>query len=129
MNYIEILKNAKVEATKAFNACTPTPVSWVQTDLSNKPIGKPSPPDMEGDCGGAYIRSLHGKSAFVRWAKVNDLSQFGSIQKDVYTGFTIYLNIEGYRGQSAEKRASYANAFAKVLNENGIKCSVKEYLT
>ena len=34
-----------------------------------------------------------------------------------------------YRGQSADRYEAFARAAAKVLNDNGIKCSVKAYLT
>lgn len=126
MDYLDILAKAKVEAVKAFNACTPTPVQWVSADLFGKPLSEPSEPDMDGECGGAYITGIYGNDPFVRWCKKNNN---GLVSKDVYKGYNMSLHVDGYRGQSREKFTAYAQAFAKVLRENGIKCHVKSYQT
>ena len=128
-NYSNVILEAEKKAFESFQNCTPTPVSWVQSDLMNNPIGEPSELDYEGECGGAYISGLDGRTPFVNWCKKNLPENIGSIQKGVYKGYTIYLKIKNYNGQSAEKKESYAQAFKKVLNENGVKCCVKTYLT
>lgn len=128
-NYSNVILEAEKKALESFQNCTPTPVSWVQSDLMNNPIGEPSELDYEGECGGAYISGLDGRSPFVNWCKKNLPENIGSIQKGVYKGYTIYLKIKNYNGQSVEKKESYAQAFKKVLNENGVKCCVKTYLT
>jgi len=129
MNFLNIILEAEKKALEAFNNCVPTPVVWVQSDLMNNPIGEPSKPDLEGDCGGAYISGLDGRSPFVTWCKTNLPQNIGSIQKGVYKGYTIYLRIKNYSGQSAEKREAYARGFQSVLKEHGIPCYVKTYLT
>ena len=129
MNYLNILLEAEQSGLESFRKCTPTPVIWVQSDLMNNPLSEPSDPDPEGDCGGAYINGLDGRSPFVSWCKMNLPKNIGSIQKGVYKGYTMYLSIKGYNGQSAEMKEAYARGFQSVLNENGIKCHVKTYLT
>lgn len=126
MEYKEILLEAEKNAVIAFKNCIPTPVIWQQEDLLGNVIGKPSEPDLEGDCGGAYITNINGRDPFVKWCKTNEPDL---IHKGVYKGYDLYLRIKDYNGQSAEKRKAYAEAFAKVLNGNNIKCNVKAYLT
>lgn len=129
--YLAILTTAVAEAKKCFFACIPTPVQFVQADLLDRSIGKPEPICYDGDCGGAYINGLSGNSPFIRWAKKNFPEEVGSIKKGVYKGYTIYLKKDFFDGQtqSAEKHTAYATGFCKVLSENGIRCSVKSYLT
>jgi hypothetical protein len=125
-DYNTVLIEAKAAAVIAFNACVLVPVSWVSTDLFNKPLSKPSEPDLEGDCGGAYITGIPGNSHFIKWCKVN---QPRLIAKGVYKGYDMLLLIDGYNGQSAEKREAYCRAFAKVLQSYGVVCSTMTYLT
>lgn len=133
MDYLNILQEAKQKGLIALKACVPTPVSWVSVDLSDKPLSAPSAPDEEGECGGAYITGLDGRSDFVKWAKkMEDNESFkkiGWLQKGVYGGYYLYLVKGDYRGQSHEKHTAFARAFAGVLNQNGIKCGVRDYLT
>lgn len=124
--YTEILKEAQAAGMKALRECIPTPVQWVQADLNNKPIGEPGEVDTEGECGGAYITGLEGNSEFVRWAKKEKLL---GLKKGVYKGYDLLINHEDYHGQSYERYKACAEAYAAVLKKNGIKCSVKSYLT
>lgn len=121
----KMLQEAQTAAMKAFNACVPTPVSWVQSDLSNKPLSEPTY-DTEGECGGAYITGIHGKDPFVTWCKKNKPNL---LRKGVYKGYDMFLDREGYTGQSYEKYKAHAEAFAKVLNDYGVSCYAKSYLT
>ena len=125
-DYVKILEEAKAAGKKAFDACVPVPVSWVQADLFGKQIGKPSEPDPEGECGGAYITGIGGNSEFARWCKKNAPDM---LRKGIYSGYFMYLSIDGYSGQSREKRKAYAEAFAAALVEHGVQCRVKDYLT
>lgn len=121
-----VLKEAQEAGMKALRECVPTPVRWQQSDLFNKPIGQPGEIDNEGECGGAYITGLDGKSEFVRWAKKADLKE---LSKGVYKGYDLRINHEDYHGQSYERYKACAEAYATVLKKHGIKCSVKAYLT
>lgn len=106
MNYESILMEAKTQAHKKFN-------SYPENSM----------------CGGAYIEGIDGRSPFTRWAKHNFPENAGSFQKSVYKGYTIYLNIENYRGQCADRKEVFVTTFADVLRENGINCYVKSYLS
>lgn len=132
MDYLNILKQASEKAMEDFKKCIPTPVQWVSVDLSNKPLSKPSEVDLEGECGGAYITGLHGKSEFVSWCKKvgeEKIQKYISLSKGVYKGYDLYLKIPNYNGQSAEKKEAFARTFCSVLNANGISCGVRAYLS
>lgn len=132
MNYLNILEEAHKKAVIALEACKPTPVSWVSVDLMDKPLAAPSEADPEGECGGAYITGLHGRDPFVTWMKKQNeksLSKICNLSKGVYKGYDLYLSKGTYRGQSYERNVAFAKAFSGVLNENGIKCSIRDYLT
>lgn len=126
MDFKKILKEAQAAGMKALKECVPTPVSWVQSDLSNKPIGKPSKPDPDGEMGGAYLYGIEKRSEFARWAKANTKIWFSDGHR---SGLEMHLSYGTYKGQSAEKKEAFARAFAKVLTDNGIKCYVKTYLS
>lgn len=124
--YERILKEAQEAGMKVFKECVPVPVSWVSADLFGKHLSEPSPPDLEGECDGAFITNIHGKDPFIVWAKKHNPNL---INKGVYKGYAMYLKIDNYNGQSAAKKKAFAEAYAKVLNANGIKCGVRTYLT
>ena len=130
MNYLETLKEAKEKGMKALKTCKPTPVTFVQADLSDNPIGEPEECE-EGDCGGAYVTGLNGKSEFVGWCKKNPslLEGLVTLSKGVYKGYDLYLDHGDYRGQSAERYTAFADAFCEVLKREGIKCGVRSYLS
>lgn len=133
MDYLKILQQASKKGMEAFNKCTPTPVQWVSVDIMDKPISEPSEIDNEGECGGAYITGLDGRSDFVKWMKqmehTSALQKFVTLSKGVYKGYDLFLHIENYNGQSKEKREAFANSFCSVLLENRIYCAVKSYLS
>jgi hypothetical protein len=127
-DFKHIVLKAEEMGTKALKACVPTPAHWVQSDLCNNHASKPWT-DPEGECGGAYITGLEGKSEFVRWAKLNNPQL---IRKGTYKGYDISLTqftTKSYYGQSAEKYKAFAQAFCQVLRDEGVKCCVKTYLT
>jgi hypothetical protein len=129
MNYQNILEEAHQKGLIALKTCVPTPVSWVTADLNDKPLSAPSAPDEEGECGGAYITGLHGRDPLVSWLKKQGETIDGicTLKKGVYKGCDLYL-YKDYHGQSHEKHTAFAKAFAEVLNQNGIKCGVRDYL-
>ncbi len=128
--YKSILEEAVEAGEKALYACVPTPQQFYSADLDGNQIGEMYPIDTEGNCGGAYITGISGHEPFVRWAKQYEPRL---VQKGVYKGYDIIglankMKVP-YNGQSAERYEAFARAAAKVLNENGIKCSVKAYLS
>ena len=133
MDYLKILEQASKKGMEAFKKCIPEPVQWVSVDIFDKPISKPSEIDNEGECGGAYITGLDGRSDFVKWLKKLQSNPYPkgvvSLHKGTYKGYDLFLHIENYNGQSKEKRESFATAFCSVLKENGISCGVKSYLS
>ena len=128
-DYLSILEEAALAGDIALRDCKPTPVRFYSADLNGKALNEGSICN-EGNCGGAYITGLGGNTAFVRWGKKNlpSDSRF-SLSKGVYRGYTLSCSTPQYRGQSAERYEAKTRAIAKVLNDNGISCSVKTYLT
>lgn len=132
IHYNQIIERAIEAGEKALYECKPTPVVFYEADLFNndKPIGKIGKPDPEGNCGGAYITGINGNDPFIKWAKRYNPEL---IRKGIYKGYDL-LSLTNrmkvpYHGQSAERFESFAKAFAKVFNDNGIKCYIKTYLT
>jgi len=135
--YRSILEEAHQAAIKAHKECVPMPMSFYPTDLNGKQLG-PATIEMEGNCGGAYIKGIHGKDPLVKFfKKYGKATVFNqhyvldngiAINKGVYTGYVLYIPYPDYRGQSHEKYRAGAQAFAKVLNKNGIKCVAYDYL-
>jgi len=75
---------------------------------------------MEGGCGGAYVVIEDGRISFARWQKN------GVGHRHYQRGYSIPAD---QAGQSAESAKAYADAFARVLRRNGIKCRSEMYLT
>lgn len=135
-HYFDILKKAQEKGEIAYKTCVPTPQGFYSADLSNKPLSKVRV-DTEGDCGGAYITGIGGRDEIVRffkkYGKFNgshnyDLKDGTSLSKGVYKGYDMMLRSPG-NSQSAERKEAFCRAYAKVLNDNGIKCGVRAYLT
>lgn len=101
----------------AAEACVPEPMYVVQRQHpldDTSPIVKAYPPVMDGVCGFAWINIKPGNSAFARYLKAK-----GAARTDSYYG-GVSVWVGGY-GQSYERKSAYASAFAKVLQEAGIK--------
>lgn len=110
---------AKADAAgrAAADACVPQPMYVVQRANpldDNSPIVKAYAPVMSGVCGYAWINISPGNSTFARYLKEQGLGD-----RDNYYG-GVSVRVYGY-GQSYEKKAAYAGAFAKVLQEAGIR--------
>lgn len=133
--YLDILRQAAAKAKEALLACRPTPVAFQEADLDNKPLG-PAYVDDDGICGGAYIEGIHGKDALVNFFKKYGKGQYGQsyelegfcLRRGAYKGYILSWSKDYYRGQSYEKYKAGAEAFAQVLNENGISCRAKAYI-
>jgi len=86
-----------------------------------KPLVVESHVYMEGDCGGAYVVIENGRSSFVYWLK-----KMGVGHRHYPRGYSVSAE---QIGQSAESAKAYADAFARVLRRNGIKCHSEIYLS
>jgi hypothetical protein len=100
----------------AAEAHSPRPMVVVEHENpfdDNSPIKKIYEPILAGVCGFAWINIRPGNSSFASWCRKQ-----GRGHKSYYGGWDVWVS--GY-GQSYEKKLAYAKAFAKVLNEAGIK--------
>lgn len=88
---------------KAGDAHTPTPM--IVQGFENAPI-------TSGVCGFASIHLASGRSSFAHWAK-----KHAGFTKDYRKGLSLWVS---RYGQSMERKAAFAGAVAKILNENGI---------
>ncbi len=71
-------------------------------------------PVMDGVCGFAWVNVKPGTSRFARWIRANDKGR----SDDYYGGTTVWVR---YFDQSYERKLAYAEAFAEVLQEAGIR--------
>lgn len=101
----------------AAEATVPEPMYVVQREHpldDSSPIIKRYPPVMSGVCGFAWINIKPGTGSFARYLKKMSLARTDSY----YGGVSVWVG--GY-GQSYEKKMAHAAAFAKVLQEAGIR--------
>jgi hypothetical protein len=135
-HFVNILKKAYEVSKIAYESCTPTPQAFYSADLSGRQLTTPVV-DLEGDCGGAYLTGIGGRDEIVRFYKKYgrfngshsySIEGLPTLSKSVYKGYEMMIPSAG-NSQSAERKAAQCRAFAKVLNENGIRCSVKTYLS
>jgi hypothetical protein len=68
--------------------------------------------EPEGCCGFAWVE-IAGNTSFGRWAK-----KAGKAKPGYPSGLMFWIS---EHGQSVERKEAHANAFARVLNEAGIK--------
>lgn len=74
----------------------------------------------EGMCGWAYVHVPDGRRDFARWLLRSDLAY-----RTARGGAT--LHISGST-QSVDRAYAHAKAFARVLQHNGIECTIERYL-
>lgn len=86
-----------------------------------KPLVVESKVYMEGECGGAFVVIEDGRTSFARWLRKKGLGD-----RHYQRGYSISAK---QIGQSAESAKAYADAFARVLRRNGIKCRPEIYFT
>ena len=119
LNYKKILAYAHNAGMAAGSAKVATPMTLVDSDLFVNPIGK-TYYVPEGPCGFAYvITNEHGNGKFVKYLKSSSNGYRGAGEKYYYGGY--YVTNPNEFGQSVEKKEAYADAYAKVLNDYGIK--------
>ena len=115
-NFGEIYKEADRAGMEALNKCLPNPMiveQHVNQLDDNSPVAK-SWFVEDGVCGFAWVNVKPGNSPFANFLKANDLGRKDSY----YGGVTIWVTAGN---QSMQKKEAYAEAFAEVLNQNGIK--------
>lgn len=74
----------------------------------------------DGVCGHAWVNLPDGRTAFAKW-----LSKAGHADRGYPKGISISCP---RGGQSIDRAKAYAQAFAKVLEYNGVSCSVESRL-
>ena len=74
----------------------------------------------DGACGFAWITVRPANSSFAIWAKKQ------GIMRTMYGGGVTYW-VSSF-GQSVDRKAAFAGAFAKVLRENGIQATAGDRL-
>ena len=118
LNYEKIMVEAHEAGMAAGSAKVATPMTLVESDLFDNPIGK-TYYVPEGPCGFAWVVTHeHGNGKFVKYLKsISDGMSVGS--KYYYGGY--YVKWVGEFGQSIEKKEAYADAYAAVLKDHGIK--------
>ena len=110
-----IFKEAHAAGMASMKACSPTPmvVGSPSTPLGNDvDPTKPTYFIEGGVCGFASV-IFSGRGKFAKFMKDNKLAR-----KHYYGGYSYWVS-EG--GQSLQRKEAYARAFARVLNEHGIK--------
>jgi hypothetical protein len=111
----ELHAKAHAAGEAAAAKCTPTPM--VVSEHTN-PLNDNSPVKQSwyvpsGVCGFAWVNVVPGNCAFANWLKANKLGRPGY-------GGGVNVWVSAY-GQSMELKEAYADAYAKVLNEAGVK--------
>ena len=109
MDYQELYDKAYSAGKTALTECVPTPMTVVSEFGGEKKVYH----EAGGMCGFAWINVKPGTSPFSKWLK-----KTGKGSKSYDGGLDIWVH-DG--GQSIEKKTKFAEAFAKVLRENGIE--------
>jgi hypothetical protein len=106
MTHTELFNAAHKAGMAAGEAIVPQPMTVVGGGQTYHVEG--------GVCGFAWIGYINGNSSFGRWVK-----KTGKGRKGYPSGMSIWVH---QFGQSMTRKSAYAGAFAKVLNDNGVKC-------
>ena len=107
VKYQTIIDEAFKAGERAGIDATPLPMGFCSSD------GRLIDVVDDGACGFAWVTVKPANSSFAIWAKKNGL------MRSAYGGGVQYW-VTGF-GQSVDRKAAFAGAFAKVLRENGIK--------
>jgi hypothetical protein len=103
--FSDLVEKAITEGLRAGRDCRPIPMYVVDQGV---PIDRID----DGACGFAWVTVKPANSSFAIWAKKNKL------MRSAYGGGVQYWVSEF--GQSVDRKAAFAGAFAKVLREAGI---------
>lgn len=116
MNFETLFYKADAAGMAAGEAATPqamivgSPSTPFGNDLD---LRAPTYFVADGVCGFAWVK-IKGNSAFGRWAK-----KAGKARPDYPSGLAISAGARF--NQSMQRKEAWANAFAKVLRENGVQ--------
>lgn len=108
-----IFEEAHAAGMKAGEAHTPRPAGFYRADMNGNRLSE-TEIVFDGVCGFAWIIVKPGNSRFANFLKAESLGRRDSY----YGGVNVWV---GYFNQSMEKKEAYADAFAKVLTDHGIK--------
>lgn len=103
--FAEIVKRAHEAGIKAGAECRPIPMAVI--DQLNGQLWRVD----DGPCGFAWV-NFPGNTAFGRWMK-----KTGRARSHYPSGLSVWVT---EFGQSEERKAAYAVAYARVLNDAGI---------
>lgn len=114
VSFEELYTFADRKGKEAAEVCSPTPMAVGQAkSLFSNEIDRSKPVYIveDGPCGFAWVW-FKGNTAWGRWAKKQ-----GHAKNHYPKG--LYIWVSGYN-QSIQRKEAYAQAFAKVLRENGV---------
>ena len=113
----ELFERAHQAGMVAGTGHTPEPMYLVERENpfdDNSPVIHAYEPVMDGVCGFAWVNVKPGTSRFARWIRNTNHGR----SDDYYGGTTVWVR---YFNQSYERKLAYAEAFAEVLKEAGIR--------
>jgi hypothetical protein len=109
----EIVEKAYWAGIEAGKNAMPVPMHVIENGI---PIDRID----DGACGFAWVTVRPANSSFAIWAKKQGL------MRPMYGGGVTYW--VGVFGQSVDRKAAFAGAYAKVLRENGIQATAGDRL-
>lgn len=115
-HFADLAQRADEAGRRAAAECIPQPMTVVQHANpldDSSPIVQSWGPIADGVCGFAWVTIHPGNCSFAHYAK----KHLGA-DKAYYGGVQIWIS---EYGQSYERKYAYAQAFADVLREDGIK--------
>jgi hypothetical protein len=121
-NYEALYERADKAGEAAAEAAKPTPIIVGQPSTplgSDIDYSKPTYYIPEGLCGFAWVK-FPGNTGFGRWAK-----KTGRASASYGGGLQVW--VRGY-GQSVDRKTAYAQAFAAVLRDAGVKAYAESRL-
>ena len=127
MDLEKMINEASTAAQKAHDECVPCPVNFQSCDTLDGGFdeNKPFNTELEGNCGGAYIKVPGpGKNKISR-----ALKKVGLIDGDTRLGYRIKINLDRKGSQSADRAEAAMNAASNVLEMHGLPNYVHTYLT
>jgi hypothetical protein len=115
--HVALHTKARIAGMQAADACTPTPMVVErhanQLDDSS-PVVERYAPVRGGVCGFAWVNIKPGNSSFALYLVKNGIARKDSY----YGGVSVWVS---EFGQSMERKAAYAAAYAQVLRDAGIE--------
>ena len=108
-----LYNKAREAGLAAGSKTVPVPMNVAQVDPMSGAVLKVYPQIDDGVCGFAWVNVKPGNSPFANWAK-----KAGLARKAYEGGVQFWV---GDFSQSMARKEDYAYAFAKVLNDAGVK--------